>query len=111
MFASSQLVLAALFLLPPPIFTEDDLLPEAWKAAAGAVAACSAKAAAGKRAGTVWVDFTFPEYPVNRLPTWTLRTSPGLGAADRACVRDVVVRKVLRELPYAAHQWQGQTLT
>ena len=113
MFASAQLILAALLATPPPIFAVDRALDDAWAEAASDFAACSAKAAAAKRAGTAWVDLVFPKfnYPFVRTPTWTLRKSPGLLAADQACVSAVVARKVVPGMTNISHYSYGVTIT
>ncbi len=66
------------------------------------------EAAAKQRAGTVWVDLVFPEYPSYGAPTWNLRTSPGLLTADRNCERDIVVREVLPALQNTNYARRGE---
>jgi hypothetical protein len=113
MFAGPQLLLAALFATPPPIYEVGQVLDDVWAKSTSEFGACSAKADAAKRAGTVWIDLVFPkfEYPYSRKPRLTLRKSPGLLATDAMCVRAVVARKVLPGMTNISLYSRGDTLT
>ena len=77
----------------PPVQGSSAALSKAWARATSDFERCSAQATAGARAGTVWIDVLFP---ANRNdPTWKLRASPGLSAADRACAQKVMASRVL----------------
>jgi len=101
---------------PPPIFEPDDALDSAWEGATEAFKLCAARADAGRRAGTVWVDVWVPAHGGDHerargRPTFNVRTSPGLVAADRACVQAVVARQVLPDMPNIAYESDGETIT
>jgi len=73
---------------PPPIFEPDDAFDSAWEGATEAFKLCATRADAGRRAGTVWVDVWVPAHGGDHerargRPTFNVRTSPGLVAADR----------------------------
>jgi len=101
---------------PPPIFEPDDALDSAWEDATEAFKLCATRADAGRRAGTVWVDVWVPAHGGDHerargRPTFNVRTSPGLVAADRACVQAVVARQVLPDMPNIAYESDGETIT
>ena len=104
---------------PPPIFEADHALDSAWERATEEFKRCATRAADGNREGTVWVDVRFPAdragYGGGRTPsgapTFDLRISPRLVAADRACVRAVVARHVLPGMWNIAYASRGQTIT
>jgi hypothetical protein len=81
--------------LPPPIRMAENALEQALDEAASAVEECSAKAKAGARSGTIWVDVLFPS---NGKPRWKLRKSPELTAADASCIGRVISKNVLPAL-------------
>jgi hypothetical protein len=81
--------------LVPPIRHSDEALEHAWEVSASALDECSAKAMAGARAGTIWIDVLFPS---KGKPTWKLRKSPQLTAADASCIHSVVSKHVLPAL-------------
>ena len=81
--------------LPPPIHKAGRALEQAWKTSAPAVDECSARARAGDRAGTIWVDVLFSS---SGTPKWKLRRSPGLSATDASCIDRVVSRHLLPAL-------------
>ncbi|HLK90626.1 MAG TPA: hypothetical protein VKZ18_12065 [Polyangia bacterium] len=114
MLAGAKLILVALLATPPPVFEVDQVLDDAWRSAADALGACSAKTAAAGRAGTLWVDFAFREFEwfrPHQAPTWTVRRSPGLAAADASCVRAVVTRRVLPGMSSITFGSRGQAIT
>jgi hypothetical protein len=96
--------------IPPPIFDPDQALDMAWRKpeAEAELERCSAKTKAAHRFGTVWVDVIFYS---RRPPTFTLRASPGLVAADKGCVHAVVARQVLPTLARIPHHVDYQPIS
>src|SRR5512144_2513975 len=92
--------------LPPPIHEASNVLRDLLDRGHGADWAfkrCSDRADAAGRSGTVWVDVKVP-VPERARPTFALRSSPGLIAADLACVREVVAKRVLPDMRHIAYR-------
>jgi len=92
--------------LPPPIHEASNVvrdLLEGAKGTDGGIKRCTARADAAGRSGTVWVDVKVPD-PHRAGPTFSLRSSPGLIAADLSCVRAVVAKQVLPDMRNIAYQ-------
>jgi hypothetical protein len=82
---------------PPPQTSSSEALDRAWARTEGSFQKCSDQMARGGRAGAAWIDVLFPS---RGKPTFEVRTSPNVTAADRACVSRVVSRSLMPALGY-----------